>query len=131
MNIFELIPCNSQKSFYGKAQVIEFNGYAVLKSYDTEVCAYNKLDGRFVRLWDDWSATTGKHITAFCAYYGIHYEGKKTWDKMPVQKKADVVFNPADRERIANELKKKIAEILNEGACVSSIVSAVEFSDIA
>lgn len=63
---YELIPVDSRKSFYGKARVIQYpNGLEALVSYSTIVAARTP-DGKIHRLWDGWSATTGRHIKAFC-----------------------------------------------------------------
>lgn len=79
MNIYELIPCDGRKSFYGKAKVFEYgNGAAVLISYDTAVLRRDP-DGTFHRLWSGWSATTGRHVAAFAGIY------KKEWDALPVE----------------------------------------------
>lgn len=64
--MYELIPVNGQKSFYGKAVVETYtDGSAVLFSYNTPIIK-RTLKGELVRLWAGWSATTGKHIKAFC-----------------------------------------------------------------
>lgn len=66
MTIYELRPTNGQKSFYGKAIVkINDDGSETLYSYDTPIIRRN-ADGELVKLWDEWTATTGKHIKAFC-----------------------------------------------------------------
>lgn len=70
MNIsrtYELAPLpGQQKSFYGKAWVyIAPDGEQRLYSYDTLIMII-KPDGKMVRVWDGWSATTGRHIKAFC-----------------------------------------------------------------
>lgn len=63
---YELRPTTSQKSFYGKAIILTFSdGSKVLKSYSTLV-AKQLPNGQIVRLWGGWSATTGRHIAAFC-----------------------------------------------------------------
>ena len=66
MRKVELVPVDSHKSFYGKA-VIELNddGSEVLLSYNTRIIKKN-TDGSLTRLWSGWSATTGRHIAAFC-----------------------------------------------------------------
>lgn len=65
VNVYEVCPVGTQKSFYGKAKVSELvNGMKILKSYDTLILAQD--GNRFTRLWDGWSATTGKHIHSFC-----------------------------------------------------------------
>lgn len=69
MKIYELMPVGSVKSFYGKAiVVVDDNGNETLKSYQTDIIRRD-ADGSLHRLWDGWSATTGRHIFAFCGYH--------------------------------------------------------------
>lgn len=83
MNTYELKPTNRQKSFYGKAKVIErANGDIELKSYDTIVARVH--NGKFERLWDSYSATTMKHINSFVDAMGISGGGKAWWDSLEV-----------------------------------------------
>jgi hypothetical protein len=66
MKRYELTPNNGRKSFYGKAIVeVEENGTETLYSYNTAIIR-RKPGGELVKLWQGWSATTGRHITAFC-----------------------------------------------------------------
>lgn len=66
MRIYELTPIDGKKSFYGKAKiVIDDNGAETLYSYDTPIITRN-VDGTFIKHWHGWSATTGRHIRAFC-----------------------------------------------------------------
>lgn len=66
MRIYELQPTDGRKSFYGKAKVvIDDDGTETLISYTTPVMRRDP-DGTLHRLWWDWSATTGRHIKAFC-----------------------------------------------------------------
>lgn len=67
MKIYELTPTNNQASFYGKARVvIDDEGTETLISYDTPIIE-RTADGKLNRLWfGDWTATTGRHIKAFC-----------------------------------------------------------------
>ena len=66
MKIYDLKPTDGRKSFYGKAIVcIEDDGAQTLYSYNTPIIK-RMITGEFVRLWDGWSATTGRHIAAFC-----------------------------------------------------------------
>ena len=85
---YELSPVDGRKSFYGKAMVLVFlDGSEALSSYDRLIIV-READGTLVRVADkwegpdgkmtDWSATTGRHIKAFC---GID---KKTYLAMPV-----------------------------------------------
>lgn len=97
MKIHDLDPNGLQKSFYGKAKVIELDdGTELLKSYDTIVAkrlpngelrrCYDYYvvtkRGPFFSEWDEeveWTATTGKHIKAFCGL------GKKEFLKLPIE----------------------------------------------
>lgn len=80
MKVYELAPNNGRKSFYGQAKVIiNDNGAEVLYSYDTPIMR-RYSSGKLERLWSGWSATTGRHVAAFC---GIN---KSAWDKMEVTK---------------------------------------------
>ena len=66
MTIYELRPTNGQKSFYGKALVKRNDdGSETLYSYGTAIIKQTAA-GELVRLWDGWSATTGRHIKSFC-----------------------------------------------------------------
>ena len=78
MNVYELIPTDGRKSFYGKAHVIVDGGTETLVSYTTKVLRRDP-DGTLHRLWHGWSATTGRHIAAFCGM------NKKAWDALPVE----------------------------------------------
>lgn len=78
MKIYELIPKNGRKSFYGKAViVIDNDGAETLYSYNTPIIK-RTATGKFVKLWDGWTATTGRHINAF---YGM---GKAEFMRLPV-----------------------------------------------
>lgn len=78
VKVMELMPTDGRLSFYGKARVrIEADGSQVLESYTTDIikrCA----DGSLVRLWDGWTATTGRHIKAFCGL------DKKGFNNLPM-----------------------------------------------
>lgn len=76
-NITNLVPDDSRKSFYGKAKVKTYtDGTRVLQSYNTDVVKID-ADGNIIRLWNGWSATTGRHISAFC---GLN---KKEYSELP------------------------------------------------
>ena len=86
VRVSELIPF-TQKSFYGKAIVITVDNNIFLQSYDTIVCGF--VNGEFERYWNNYSATTMKHINDFLrmcttaeTYKNIG--GKKWWNNQPV-----------------------------------------------
>lgn len=66
MRVYELTPTDGRKSFYGKAKVmIDEAGNETLYSYDTPIIKRTAA-GELVKLWEGWTATTGRHINAFC-----------------------------------------------------------------
>lgn len=76
----ELIPVTGQKSFYGKAHVIiGDDGSETLRSYSTNVIIRTP-GGKLYRLWDDWYATTGRHIKAFCGLNKAEYNKLPYYD---------------------------------------------------
>ena len=64
---YELHPKN-RKSFYGKAVVVENEDGETLYSYNTPIITIKTEGGKTIatRLWDGYSATTGRHILEFC-----------------------------------------------------------------
>ena len=67
MKMYDLIPTNGRKSFYGKAKVeIKENGDEVLYSYNTPIVR-KAADGTLTRLYKyEPSVTTCTHIRSFC-----------------------------------------------------------------
>lgn len=73
MSKYELIPTDGRKSFYGKAVVmVEDNGTETLYSYNTPIIK-RLVSGELVKIWDGWTATTGRHIKAFCGLSKAEY----------------------------------------------------------
>ena len=73
MRIYELTPTDGHKSFYNKAKVhIDDNGNETLYSYNTPIIT-RTATGKLVKLWDGWTATTGRHIRAFCGLSKAEY----------------------------------------------------------
>lgn len=64
--LFELMPQNGRKSFYGKAIVmIDDNGDQILYSYGTKIMVRKAENGQYKRFYDGWTTTTGNHIKSF------------------------------------------------------------------
>ena len=79
---YDLIPASNRKSFYGKAKVIiDETGAEYLRSYNTVVLKRSAA-GELFRCWyglngnpaGQHSATTSRHITAFCGLNRKQYE---------------------------------------------------------
>ena len=87
MKMYELIPANGRKSFYGKATVIEKDGWAFLKSYNTIVCGIDPANN-FHRFWNGWSLTTWNHIRSF----QNQIDNKKEWDNITIEKLPDFII---------------------------------------
>ena len=64
LKLVNLAP-HTQKSFSGNAKILVMGRERILFSYETPVLKQTE-EGDFVRLWDGWSQTTGRHIKAFC-----------------------------------------------------------------
>lgn len=74
MRTYELMPNNGRKSFYGKAIVeVEPNGNETLYSYHTPIITRTP-QGVLIKLWHGWTATTGRHIAAFCGLNKREFE---------------------------------------------------------
>ena len=73
MRMYELIPTNGRKSFYGKAQILVDETGETLFSYSAPILHIDK-SGKMTRLWDGWSATTGTHIKSFCGLNKAQFE---------------------------------------------------------
>lgn len=74
---YELIPTDGRKSFYKKANVeVDLDGTQTLYSYNIPVIRRSPR-GELTRLWNGWSATTGRHIASFC---GLN---KSAFEKLP------------------------------------------------
>ncbi len=74
MKTVELLPNDSHKSFYGKAIIkIDENGVQTLYSYGTAIIKIDE-NGKLHRIWGGWSATTGRHIKAFCGLNKKEFE---------------------------------------------------------
>jgi len=80
------LPCyGRQKSFYGKAQVIEQpDGSKELQSYNTIVAKITKR-GKFIRLWGGESQTTMRHVESFLKHFGLEGGGVAWWRKQPIK----------------------------------------------
>jgi hypothetical protein len=75
---YELTPTDGRKSFYGKARVeVDNQCNQTLYSYNTKILTIT-ASGEYMKHWNDWSATTGRHIKAFC---GLN---KKGFLKLPL-----------------------------------------------
>ena len=106
---YELIPNDGHKSFYGKAKVaINDDGSKTLYSYGTRIIT-RTATGEYIKHWNDWSATTGRHIAAFCGlhkreYVALPYNGpkpdtggrrltnKESWAAMMARRKGKLFF---------------------------------------
>ena len=74
INEYYLKPKGTQKSFGGKAIVREYeNGDKILFSYLTPVLKQTK-EGKLIRLWDGYSATTGRHVEAFAGITSKYFK---------------------------------------------------------
>ena len=81
MKRYELTPVDGRKSFYNKCYVeVEDDGTEILYSYTTPIIKCLP-DGKLIRLYDGWTATTGRHIEAFCGLNKQRFFEIETEDK--------------------------------------------------
>ena len=81
-----LMPTDGHKSFYGKAIVAtEPDGTRTLYSYGTEIMSIFP-DGSMRMYYNDWTATTGRHIKAFAGLNKDEYFRIAGWEKAPTQR---------------------------------------------
>ena len=78
--VYEL-KADRQKSYYGKATIVELSNVKYLKSYDTIVCYL--VNNTLYWSWDSYSKTTMNHINDFLKTYGIETLSKKEWESVP------------------------------------------------
>lgn len=78
-----------QKSFYGKAIVENFGNNKILYSYGTRILTITP-EGRVIKNWSGWSATTSKHFNSFLFANGKKTFGKKEWEALPVGEVLDI-----------------------------------------
>lgn len=105
-NIYEPIPRDSHKSFYGKCKVVELtDDMKLVYSYNTQVALI--VEGkRIYRLWKGYSATTLRHIDSI-------YEPKITkrqWDSLPISDVYDALMH----ERLTESDTLKVASFCTE-----------------
>lgn len=81
--VYELLPNTRQKSFYGKAKVIEKDENKLLQSYNTIVCGIDN-NGNFCRYWAGESATTMKHVNSFLDLFSVAGGGVHWWRQQAI-----------------------------------------------
>lgn len=73
--LYELMPIDGRKSFYGKATVlVTDNGAETLFSYNTPIIR-REQDGTLTPLYDGdkYGNTTSRHVKAFCGISKAQY----------------------------------------------------------
>ena len=83
LRIAELLPMDGHKSFNGRCKVIETRSRVYLLSYTTIVCYWDNNTNKFGKLWNDYSATTMRHINSFMVWLGFpSCSGKRWWNAL-------------------------------------------------
>ena len=118
------LQATTQKSYYGKAKVIETeNGESLLKSYETIVCKVT-ASGDFVRLWGGYSNTTKAHINDFRRLFGFAPLNKKEWESIPVSPESESDSGERYKVRFSNGFVNWTA-----GAVFDNEEDACDFAD--
>lgn len=75
MKVYELVPTNGRKSFYGKAKVVVEKNTETLYSYDTPICVRNNENNTIKKLYyHPLSNTTAAHVKSFCGLTKKEFE---------------------------------------------------------
>lgn len=131
----ELIPNNGRKSFYGKAVVDTLDdGSQVLYSYNTPIIK-KYPNGELKRLYDGWSATTGRHIKAFCGldkkgFLNLEYEKFDESLKTRKNRKLKESYGNSNYYDIVDSLAEYASEYLEEEPnrdvyeCVDEVINS-------
>lgn len=110
MKVYELKPTTSQKSFYGKAIVqVDNNGNETLYSYNTPIIK-KYVDGTYKKLWDGWTATTGKHIRSFCGLSKAEFMGLDQ-GVYNMKKFNAIIREVKQTQQKINEVEEKIKQL--------------------
>ena len=113
----ELIPNDGRKSFYGKAVVDTLDdGSQVLYSYNTPIIK-KYPNGELKRLYDGWSATTGRHIKAFCGLDKkgfLNLEHEKFNESLKTRKNRKLKESMGTYNDIVDSLAEYASEYLEE-----------------
>lgn len=131
----ELIPNDGRKSFYGKAVVDTLDdGSQVLYSYNTPIIK-KYPNGELKRLYDGWSATTGRHIKAFCGldkkgFLNLEYEKFNESLKTRKNRKLKESYGNSNYSDIVDSLAEYASEYLEEEPnrdvyeCVDEVINS-------
>ena len=65
--------------------LLRYGHYITDETFDL-VCRITAA-GRFVRMWDGYSATTMRHVNSFLSLYDVAGGGKAWWNALPVEEK--------------------------------------------
>lgn len=87
-NFFELTPrFDSRASFYGKAHVIiNDDDSLTLRSYETDILTINESKRTLIKLYDEYSQTTNRHIQEFAKQYDLPITKWSDFDKLEMNK---------------------------------------------
>lgn len=77
----ELVKCGFRARYKSMG-----NGTYVLRSYETDVLAFDPSTKSVKRMWEGYSKTTMKHVDVFCATLNIraNISSKRAWSNLPV-----------------------------------------------
>ena len=77
VGVYMLPNSNNRATYAVKNGGTDGGYYLVLTSYYTDVAKID--DGKLIKLWDGWSATTKRHIDEFCRLFNMPSPSKYQW----------------------------------------------------
>lgn len=79
IKVYDLVPHTGQKSFYGKARIVEDGDVKKLFSYETHVAT---IENGKLTILGHYSATTWRHIRSFAYLNGFELASNEKMFKM-------------------------------------------------
>lgn len=89
------------------------DGSQILQSYNTDVVKRTP-DGQYIRLWDDWSSSTNKQVSAYCGYRfrSLPFEDGTVEDTKPVYRRKGYKYNGSPKALSLAEIDEKVKDFI-------------------
>ena len=89
------------------------DGSQILQSYNTDVVKRTP-DGQYIRLWDSWSSSTNKQVSAYCGYRfrSLPFEDGTVEDTKPVYRRKGYKYNGSPKALSLAEIDEKVKDFI-------------------
>ena len=89
------------------------DGSQILQSYNTDVVKRTS-DGQYIRLWDGWSSSTNKQVSAYCGYRfrSLPFEDGTVEDTKPIYRRKGYKYNGSPEALSLAEIDEKVKDFI-------------------